>query len=118
MHAFWRRFPFSVSRGFPLRRPPWNPYKGMQERQETFEFATKPAVTKKGDGYVISFASKAACDATVAVVDTKGTVVRHLASGVLDLNAPAPFAQGITPRAPTCTRGPSASRPTATSTWG
>ncbi len=38
--------------------------------------------------------SRGACDATVAVVDREGRVVRHLASGVLGKNAPYPFRQG------------------------
>jgi len=71
-----------------------NPYKGRQSRAEKFEFAAKPAVRKQGGKYVITFASRAACDATVAVVDPGGRIVRHLASGVLGKNAPWPFKQG------------------------
>jgi sugar lactone lactonase YvrE len=71
-----------------------NPFKGRQQRAEKFEFASKPQVKRRGKGYVISFASKAACDATVAIVDGKGRIVRHLASGVLGKNAPWPFKQG------------------------
>lgn len=70
-----------------------NPYAGRQERTEVFAFARKPAVSKKGSGYVITFASKAACDATVTVVNKDGKAVRHLASGVLGKNAPWPFKQ-------------------------
>jgi len=72
---------------------PVNPYKGMQTREEVFEFAEKPAVQKKGDKWIISFASKGRCDATVAIVDKDGKIVRHLASGVLGRNAPHPFQQ-------------------------
>jgi hypothetical protein len=71
-----------------------NPYRGRQQRVDTFEFATKPTVEKKGDGFVIRFTSKAACDATVMILDKDGRIVRHLASGVLGKNAPAPFKQG------------------------
>jgi hypothetical protein len=60
----------------------------MQEREEVFEFTQKPAVTKEGDKIVISFASKGKCDATVSIVDKDGKVIRHLASGVLGVNAP------------------------------
>ena len=42
---------------------PVNPYKGMQERKEVFEFTEKPQVTKQGDKWIITFASKAKCDA-------------------------------------------------------
>jgi DNA-binding beta-propeller fold protein YncE len=78
-----------------------NPYRGRQSRTEVFEFTVKPKVEKRSGKYVITFASKAACDATVAIVDPstssgqggKGKIVRHLASGVLGKNAPAPFKQ-------------------------
>ncbi len=70
-----------------------NPYGGMQERVEVFEFTQKPKVKKDGDKWTITFASKAACDATVAIVNKDGKVIRHLASGVLGKNAPYPFQQ-------------------------
>jgi len=72
---------------------PVNPYNGMQEREEVFEFTEKPKVTKEGNKWVITFASKGKCDATVAIIGPDGTVVRHLASGVLGKNAPWPFQQ-------------------------
>ncbi|MCX7805017.1 MAG: hypothetical protein N3A38_07470, partial [Planctomycetota bacterium] len=74
-----------------------NPYQGRQERENVFEFASKPKVEKRNGRYVISFASRAACDATVAVVlpgagpgGQGDKVIRHLASGVLGRNAPWP----------------------------
>ena len=70
-----------------------NPYGGVQEREEVFEFTQKPAVKKEGDKVVITFASKGKCDATVAIVAPDGKIVRHLASGVLGKNAPHPFQQ-------------------------
>ena len=71
-----------------------NPFKGRRKRAEVYEFEVKPAVKKQGSAYLITFTSKAACDATVTVVDEKGKTVRHIASGVLGANAPAPFSQG------------------------
>ena len=71
-----------------------NSFQGRQERAKTFAFAERPAVEKMGDGYTVRFAAKAACDATVAIVDKDGRIVRHLASGVLGKNAPWPFKQG------------------------
>jgi len=68
-----------------------NPHDGTQTREEVFEFTQKPAVKKEGGKYIITFASKGACDATVAIVDKDGKIVRHLASGVLGPNAPEPF---------------------------
>ncbi|MBA4389154.1 MAG: hypothetical protein C0404_14370 [Verrucomicrobia bacterium] len=73
---------------------PVNQYNGMQEREEIFEFAEKPKVTKTADKWVITFASKGNCDATVAILDKGGKILRHLASGVLGANAPHPFQQG------------------------
>ena len=61
------------------------------KREGPFEFAQKPRVTRDGDKVTITFTSKASCDATVAIENTEGQIVRHLASGVLGKNAPAPF---------------------------
>ncbi|MDD4891583.1 MAG: hypothetical protein PHU85_16815 [Phycisphaerae bacterium] len=66
-------------------------------RQEVFEFTERPTVTRDGDRVVIGFASKAFCDATVVIEESRDPgrdrIVRHLASGVLGANAPAPFAK-------------------------
>lgn len=59
--------------------------------EEVFEFTQKPAVTKQGDKVIVAFTSRGKCDATVAIVGSDGRIVRHLASGVLGRNAPAPF---------------------------
>jgi len=72
---------------------PVNPYNGLQEREEVYEFTEKPKVQKEGKKWVITFASKGNCDATVAIVDKEGKIIRHLASGVLGKNAPYPFQQ-------------------------
>jgi len=61
------------------------------KREEVFEFAQKPVVTRSGDRVTISFESKGFCDATVAVEDAQGRIVRHLVSGVLGPKAPEPF---------------------------
>ncbi|MCK6474873.1 MAG: hypothetical protein L6R28_24405 [Planctomycetes bacterium] len=63
------------------------------KRAETFEFASPPEITREGDRVTVTFESKAACDATVAVQTTEGKIIRHLASGVLGENAPPPFAK-------------------------
>lgn len=70
-----------------------NPVAGVQDREEVFEFTEKPRVTKSGEKYIVTFASRAKCDATVCVVDKQGKVIRHLASGVLGANAPWPLQQ-------------------------
>ncbi|MCX7803906.1 MAG: hypothetical protein N3A38_01820 [Planctomycetota bacterium] len=62
------------------------------KREEVFEFAEKPRVSRRGDRVAISFETKGFCDVTVAVEDADGKIVRHLASGVLGENAPEPFA--------------------------
>ena len=69
------------------------------KRQQVFEFAQKPVVTRQGDQVTIRFTAKGYCDATVAIEDNSGAaagprIVRHLASGVLGKNAPAPFRKG------------------------
>ncbi len=54
-------------------------------------FKQPPTIKKKGGDYLISFEVRTQCDATVAIVNKQGIIVRHLASGVLGKNAPAPF---------------------------
>ncbi|MCX7805377.1 MAG: hypothetical protein N3A38_09340 [Planctomycetota bacterium] len=61
------------------------------KRKEVFEFAKKPAIERDGDRVTIRFASKDFCDATVVVEKKDGTILRHLASGVLGPRAPEPF---------------------------
>ena len=61
------------------------------KRQSVFAFSQRPRVTRLGDRVTVAFASKAFCDATVAVENADGKMVRHLASGVLGENAPPPF---------------------------
>lgn len=75
-----------------------NEIKGRQEREEVFEFTEKPQIRSqksedRGQKWIITFASKGKCDATVAILDKDGKVVRHLASGVLGKSAPWPFKQ-------------------------
>ncbi|MDD4890222.1 MAG: SMP-30/gluconolactonase/LRE family protein [Phycisphaerae bacterium] len=61
------------------------------KREPVFEFAEKPVVTRKGDNVTVRFVSKGFCDVTIAIEDPDGKIIRHLASGVLGANAPAPF---------------------------
>ncbi len=61
------------------------------KREAVFEFAQPPTVTRTGDTIAISFETKGFCDITVAIEREDGTIVRHLASGVLGDNAPEPF---------------------------
>ncbi|MFO7900402.1 MAG: hypothetical protein R6V58_15250 [Planctomycetota bacterium] len=61
------------------------------KREEVFEFARKPVVTRRGDTVTIAFQTEGWCDVTVAIEDDRGSIVRHLASGVLGPNAPEPF---------------------------
>ncbi len=60
-------------------------------REENYEFARKPAITRDGDRVTISFETAGWCDVTVAIEDEEGAIIRHLASGVLGPNAPEPF---------------------------
>lgn len=61
------------------------------KREQVFEFAEKPVVARQGDKVTISFESKGFCDATVAIENGQGRIIRHLASGVLGPKAPEPF---------------------------
>ncbi len=61
------------------------------KRQEVYAFSEPPTITQDGDRVTISFTSRGYCDVTVAVENANGKIVRHLASGVLGKNAPAPF---------------------------
>lgn len=63
------------------------------KREPVFEFAAKPRATIDGDRVTIEFETTAFCDVTVAIEDAEGNILRHLASGVLGGNAPAPFAK-------------------------
>jgi hypothetical protein len=60
-------------------------------RSKPVTFKRKPEVATAGGKSSISFELSAAADVTVAVLDAKGKVVRHLGSGVLGANAPEPF---------------------------
>lgn len=61
---------------------------------EVFEFISEPKVTRQGDRVEIDFTVKDFCDATVAIENPEGNIVRHLASGVLGEKAPEPFSRG------------------------
>jgi hypothetical protein len=61
------------------------------QREATFAFEQKPTVKREGDRYVIRFETTAFCDASIAVEGADGRIVRHLASGVLGMNAPKEF---------------------------
>ncbi|PCJ63224.1 MAG: hypothetical protein COA79_00015 [Planctomycetota bacterium] len=69
-----------------------DPYKEFTiKRKSVYEFTTDPKVKVDGDKITISFTSKDYCDATVAIENKSGKIIRHLASGVLGKNAPEPF---------------------------
>jgi hypothetical protein len=61
------------------------------QRNDVFEFAETPTLTQKGNDFQIRFTAKDYCDATVAIENEEGRIIRHLASGVLGKNAPEPF---------------------------
>ena len=64
------------------------------KRKEVFEFTSAPKLMRSGDRVEIAFTAKDYCDATVAIEKLDGTIVRHLASGVLGPNVPEPFQKG------------------------
>ena len=61
------------------------------QRKEVFEFSKEPSVVRDGDRLTIRFTSKDYCDATIAIENQQGRIIRHLASGVLGKNAPDPL---------------------------
>ena len=80
-----RWFPAVFAMGLLLAAP------APAARPDVFAFAQMPRVAREGDKVTVSFAVKEYCDATVAIEDAHGTIVRHLASGLLGDNAPPPF---------------------------
>lgn len=60
-------------------------------RADEVAFVKQPAATTAGRETRIRFSVAAATDAEVAVLDTAGNPVRHLAAGLLGTNAPEPF---------------------------
>lgn len=61
------------------------------KREAVFEFTEPPKVVARGNRVDITFASRGFCDVTVAIEDSTGRIIRHLASGVLGDNAPPPL---------------------------
>jgi hypothetical protein len=61
------------------------------DREEVFEFARKPTVTRDGDDVAIFFETKGFCDVAVVIENRNGRIIRHVAHGVLGPNAPEPF---------------------------
>jgi hypothetical protein len=58
-------------------------------------FSSKPKVTKAAGKYEISFAVSRETDVSVFIESGDGRVVRHLVSGVLGKNPPAPLKPGL-----------------------
>jgi hypothetical protein len=61
------------------------------KREAVFEFTEKPRVTHADTQFTIHFTSRAYCDVSIVIENGDGRIVRHLASGVLGENAPAPL---------------------------
>jgi len=73
-----------------VRLGPMHEFKVKPE--PVFEFEEKPRIERGGDRTTITFASRGWCDATVTIEEKGGGKIhRHLASGVLGINAPEPF---------------------------
>jgi hypothetical protein len=61
------------------------------KREAVYEFVKPPTLTRDGDRVTVSFETKGLCDVVVAIEDSDGRILRHLAYGVLGANAPEPF---------------------------
>ncbi len=70
-----------------LAAGPWT----LTAGEATPKVASGPTVERDGDTLKIGFAVSAPTDVEVAILDGKGTVVRHLAAGMLGPNAPVPL---------------------------
>jgi sugar lactone lactonase YvrE len=57
---------------------------------QELRFSAPPKTARDGDAITVSFTLSRAADVEVAVLDAKGTVVRHLAAGVLGGKNPPP----------------------------
>jgi hypothetical protein len=62
----------------------------LAQASQTLEFSASPKATRDGNGVTVSFALAKPADVEVAIVDARGTVVRHLAAGVLGGKNPPP----------------------------
>src|SRR5262245_44401645 len=62
----------------------------LPARADDVTFPVKPTASRNGDTTRIRFSVSAASDVEVAVVTSDGTVVRHLAAGVLGGKNPPP----------------------------
>lgn len=63
----------------------------LVKRENIFEFAKEPVITKKENHFMIDFETKSYCDVTIAIEDENENIIRHLACGVLGKRAPEIF---------------------------
>lgn len=54
-------------------------------------FVSGPTQTAKGDSVIIDFETNEATDVEVAVLNSTGRIIRHLAAGKLGSKVPSPF---------------------------
>lgn len=64
---------------------------GGRAAETEIGFSRRPAAARTGNRVAVTFTVEKPCDATVTVEKADGRIVRHLASGVLGENPPAPF---------------------------
>lgn len=62
----------------------------LAQASQTPGFSTPPKVSRDANGVTVAFALEKAADVEVAILDAAGTVVRHLAAGVLGGKNPPP----------------------------
>jgi NHL repeat len=68
-------------------------YEAPKDQRQNFAatFKIKPKVSSSKEGVTISFEVSAATDVEIAILDSKGNVIRHLSAGLLGKGAPAPL---------------------------
>ncbi len=67
---------------------------GASASEPPVAFTRKPAATRQGEKSTVMFSVNRETDVAVFVEDAKGKIVRHLVSGVLGANPPAPLKAG------------------------
>lgn len=76
-------------------------------------FTSLPTAVRAGDGVKIEFAVSEPAAVEVAIVDAAGSIVRHLAAGLLGPSAPAPLAAGTLQQSLTWDRRDDSGQPVA-----
>jgi hypothetical protein len=87
---FWAAVACAAAAGSAALAQPYEAPLDFRNAAEA-RFTVKPQVEQASGQLEIRFAVSAPTDVEVAILDGRGTVIRHLAAGLLGKNAPAPL---------------------------